>query len=257
MAITLKSKKEIEILREGGKRLANIMQELISLAKPGISTWELDQIAEKLILGCGGKSSFKGYQIKETKVPYPSSICASLNSEVVHGIPKKEVILKKGDILSIDAGMQFQGLFVDMAFTVGIGVLGKEAQKLLQATKEALDLGNAAIRPGAHLGDIGHAIETCLRKNSLGIVRDLAGLGVGYKVHEDPLIPNFGKSGTGLILKQGMVLAIEPMATLGSGAIELARDQWTFRASDNALSAHFEHTVAVSDDGVEILTKLA
>lgn len=266
--ITIKTKEEIEILREGGKRLAEILRNVADAAKPGVSTLDLDRIAERLVLDSGGTPSFKGYRIAETKIPFPGSICASINDEIVHGIPRADRVLKNGDVVGLDIGMQWpseasakeasgpMGLYTDMAVTVGIGKISKQAEDLLQATKEALDIGIQAVRAGITVGDIGNAIEKHLKKSRYGIVRDLAGHGVGHALHEEPLIPNYGKAGTGIELREGMVIAIEPMATLGDWRISLDDDEWTFRAADGSLAAHFEHTMAVTKDGADVLTKL-
>lgn len=263
----IKSKLEIDILREGGKRLAAILEEVALRVKPGISTLDLDILAERLIFECGGVPAFKGYRIREAKIPYPASICVSVNDEVVHGIPRKNRILREGDIVGLDIGMKWpsrsitnnrlpvtDGLYTDMAVTVGVGKISKEAARLINATKEALSVGIDAAKAGARIGDIGAAIQACLSKQKLGIIRDLAGHGVGYQLHEKPLIPNYGKAGTGPVLQDGMVIAIEPMATLGGWRITLDDDQWTFRTADGSISAHFEHTVAVTKDGAEVLT---
>ncbi len=266
--ITIKTKEEIDILREGGRRLAGILAAVVKEVKPGVSTLKLDGLAEGLIFESGGTPSFKGYRIRETSVPYPASLCTSINDEVVHAIPRKDRILKEGDIIGLDIGMawpckfpisnfQFpiKPLFTDLAVTVGIGKISKEAERLIRATKEALDIGIKGIRPGVRIGDVSFAIQNHLEKQGLGIIRDLAGHGVGYEVHEEPLIPNYGKPGTGPEIKDGMVLAIEPMATLGDWRIVLDDDEWTFRTADGSLAAHFEHTIAVTKGGVEVLTK--
>lgn len=254
MAGRTKNEEEIAILRECGRRLAGILCRVAAEARPSISTRDLDLIAEQLIIAEHGTPVFKGYKIKEAKTAFPASICASINDEIVHGIPHERRILKEGDIIGIDIGMRWNGLVTDMAVTVGIGKISSDAERLIRATQEALDAGIAAVRPGAHIGDIGCAIEARLKKDNLGIIRDLAGHGVGYELHEPPLIPNYGKPGTGAVLQEGMVIAIEPMATLGGWRIILDADEWTFRTADGSLAAHFEHTVAVTRTGTEILT---
>jgi methionyl aminopeptidase len=270
--ITLKTKQEIAIMREGGKRLAKILQTIINEIKPGISTLDLDRLAESLIFDSGGEPVFKGYRVRETRRPYPGTMCISINDEVVHAIPRQDKILKEGDIVGLDIGMAWPSpkfrikdlefrnaqemLITDMAVTVGIGKISKEAEKLIRVTKEALDIGILAVKPGAHIGDISHAIQKHLEKHKLGIIRDLAGHGVGYELHEEPLIPNYGKPGLGPELKEGMVIAIEPMATLGDWRVLLADDEWTFLTADGSLASHFEHTVAVTEKGGEILTVL-
>lgn len=264
MAEFIKTDKEIEILKEGGGRLAKILVALVGSAKPGISTLDLDRLAESLIFACGGKPSFKGY-ISSEGLAYPHSICASINDEIVHGIPKQEKVLKVGDVVGLDIGMLWPsfakatsekpaGLFTDMAVTIGIGKISKEAKRLMRVTEESLAIGIKAVKPGVKLGDIGFIIQEYLEKNKLGVIKSLAGHGVGYAVHEEPLVPNFGKKGTGLELKKGMVLAIEPMATLGDWRLDLAKDGWTFKTKDGSLGAHFEHTIVVTANGSEILT---
>ena len=253
--ITIKSDEEIKILREGGKALAEILQKVAAAAQQGVSTHDLDKIAERLILAAGGEPVFKGYTLKGVKNPYPSCLCVSLNDEVVHGIPKSDRFLKEGDIVGLDIGMRFGGLVTDTAVTVGVGSISEKAERLIRATKEALEIGIQKVRQGATIGDISFVIEHHLKKNKLGIIRDLAGHGVGYELHEDPYVPNYGTPGTGLELKNGMVIAIEPMATLGGWQIALQGDGWTIKTFDGSLSAHFEHTVAVAANGVLVLTE--
>ncbi len=267
--ITIKISEEVNILREGGKKLAMILEKIVEAAKPGVSTMDLDRLAEGLIFASGGKPSFKGYKIREASVPYPASLCVSVNDEVVHAIPRSDRILQEGDVVGLDIGMAWpsqefriknlefrnsRSMFTDMAVTVGVGKVSSGAERLIRATKEALDNGIRAVKLGAHVGDISFSIQEHLEKYKLGIIRDLAGHGVGYAVHEEPLIPNFGKPGTGPELKEGMVLAIEPMATLGDWRLKLDDDEWTFRTKDASLAAHFEHTVAIVDNRSEILT---
>lgn len=270
MAITVKSKEEIALLREGGKRLARILDRVAAAATPGLSTLELDRLAESLILASGGEPSFKWYRIEGVRSAYPATICISVNDEVVHSIPKKDKILKEGDIVALDIGMRWPGqelkmkdaalrnaksLYTDMAVTIGIGRISPESEMLLAATREALEIGIGMVAPGKRVGDVSHAIQTHLASYHLGIVRELAGHGVGYKVHEEPLIPNFGKANSGPELVEGMVIAIEPIANLGSDEVALQSDEWTFKTADGSMSAHFEHTMAVTQDGVEVLTR--
>ena len=256
MAIT-KTPEEIQILREGGKRLAEILAKVVREAKPGVSTLALDRTGEGLIFASGGTPSFKGYRSKGDRAPYPCSLCISVNDEVVHALPRENRILQEGDVVGIDIGMKWpskNGLYTDMAVTVGIGKISAGAERLLRVTKKALDIGIKAVCPGARIGDIGSAVQKVLERDHLGVVRDLAGHGVGHEVHEEPLIPNFGRPGTGMEIKAGMVLAIEPMATLGNAKVELDKDGWTFRTADRGLAAHFEHTVVVTENGAEVLT---
>lgn len=253
----IKTNAEIKILREGGKRLAEILAKVAEAAKPGASTLDLDRLGEDLILASGGIPSFKGYRIKEARVPYPCSLCISVNDQVVHAIPRRDMILREGDAVGIDIGMKWpgrSGLYTDAAVTIGVGKISSQTERLLRSTKEALGAGIKAVRPGAKIGDVSNAIEKVLERERLGIIRDLAGHGVGHEIHELPLIPNFGRPGSGMEIKAGMVLAIEPMATLGGTELELDEDQWTFRTEDGSLAAHFEHTVAVTKNGAEVLT---
>ncbi len=252
--ITIKSPDEIGLLRLGGKRLGETLKRLTGEIKPGVSTLDLDILADRLIREQDGVPVFKGYIVKETSIPFPASICTSINDEIVHGIPRPDRILRDGDIIGIDIGMRYRGLVTDTAVTVGVGKISADAARLIRATREALDAGIVAVHSGATLGDIGCAVETRLKKDNLGIIRDLAGHGVGYELHEPPMIPNYGKPGTGLELREGMVIAIEPMATLGDWRITLDDDEWTFRTADGSLAAHFEHTIAVTSTGAEVLT---
>ena len=258
MATTIKTKEEIEILRKGGKILAEILKELAEKTKLGVSALELDRLAEGLILKSGGEPAFKGYELQSSSFPFPSALCVSINQVVVHGIPTDEKF-KNGDIVKLDIGLKWPagkgGLFTDTAVTVAVGKISVEEKKLLRATKKATMTGIKQVKPGKRIGDISSAIQKILDKERIGIVRKLAGHGVGYEVHEDPLVPNYGKKGTGIELKEGMVLAIEVMTTLGSGDVRMAPDGWIFESVDGTTGAHFEHTVVVTEEGVEILTK--
>ena len=260
--VSIKTKEEIELIRENGKRLSRVLDRVAGAARPDVSTAELDRLAERLIIESGGKPSFKEYRIKGVALAYPATMCISINEEVVHGIPRNNRILREGDIVGLDIGMWWpigqehgRPLCTDMAVTIGIGQISKEAERLIDVTRESLAVGIDHVKAGATVGDIGNAIEQYLKKNHLGIIRDLAGHGVGYELHEEPLIPNYGKAGQGVELKEGMVIAIEPMATLGDWRVVLAEDQWTFKTADNSLGAHFEHTMAVTKDGADVLTK--
>lgn len=254
--IIIKTPEEIEIIREGGKRLATVLYKVKDMIKPGISTWELNEYAEKLIKDMGDYPAFLNYKAKETDVPYPSSLCVSVNEEVVHSIPKKDKILKEGDTVSIDLGLRHRGLYTDMAMTVGVGEISNSSKKLLETTERALHVGIDAAQCGNRIGDISHAIESFIRPYRYGIVEVLAGHGVGKAVHEDPYIPNFGKAGTGAKLEKGMVIAIEPMINAGIKSVILDKDGWTFRTADGKKSAHFEHTILITDGEPEILTKI-
>ena len=253
MSIIIKTKQEIEILREGGKRLALILAEVAKKVKPGISTKELDEYAEKLIRDGGDKPAFLNYKPKLEDKPYPASLCTSVNNEIVHCIPNKNKILKEGDIISLDLGLNHRGLFTDHAITVPVGKISKRDQKLINDTKKALEIGIWAARGGATTGDIGHAIESFIGKK-YGIVRELAGHGVGKAVHEDPYIPNYGKPGKGEKLVPGMVIAIEPMINIGGDYIVGNGDGYSVKTADGSHSAHFEHTILITEGEPEILT---
>ncbi len=252
--IKLKSEKEIEILREGGKRLASILQAVKAKALPGVTTSDLDDFAVQMIKDLGDKPAFKGYRPEGSYLAYPATLCVSVNEEIVHGIPSNRV-LKEGDIVSLDCGIIHEGLYTDSAITVGVGKITPELKKLLAVTEEALYRGIKLAKPGNRLGDIGAAIGDFIKENGYGLVEELSGHGVGYKPHEEPYVPNFGKPGTGLELKSGLVIAIEPMAAMGTSKIKLEKDGFTFSTKDGKPAAHFEHTIVITETGHEILTK--
>lgn len=254
MAI-ITDKKEIIALREGGKILASVIKETASIVKPGLKTSELDSFAEKLIRRYGGRPSFKGYKTSDDEIPFPASLCVSINDEVVHGLPSDR-ILKEGDIVSLDSGMEYKNFYTDMAITVPVGKISIEAKKIIATAENALLSGIVAIKNGGRIGDIGEAIQSYVEKEKFGVIRTLVGHGLGRKAHEPPEIPNFGKSGRGPILKTGMVLAIEPMISAGDYDIYLDKDMWTWKTKDGSLSAHFEHTIIVTEAGAEIITKI-
>ena len=259
MGIIIKTKEEIEILREGGKRLATVLHKVKEKVAPGVSTKDLDTYAHALITEMGDTPAFLNYRPHGVKRPFPASLCVSVNEEVVHGIPKGNKILKEGDIVSIDLGLNHKGLFTDMAMTVPVGKVSSSSKKLMEMTEGAMLAGVEAAMPGGRVGDIGHAIESFVRKNKkteYGIVEVLSGHGVGRAIHEDPYIPNFGKKGTGEKLVPGMVIAIEPMLNNGTKDVTLLSDEYTFATDDKKKSAHFENTVYIGEDGPEILTKL-
>jgi methionyl aminopeptidase len=256
MSIKLKTKEQIEILREGGKRLAGVLMTLAENVKEGVTSADLDKIAYDIITKNGDKPSFLNYKPKGSKEAYPSSICVSVNDEVVHGEPNLNPrILKEGDIVSLDAGLIHKGLFTDSAITVPVGKVSNEAKQLMRVTKESLDAGIKAIKIGGTTGDIGFAIQEYVRPYGYGIIKELAGHGVGFAVHEDPFVPNYGKMGYGDKLVSGLVIAIEPMLNEGSAKIYLGEDGHTYKTYDGKLSAHFEHTVAITEEGIQILTK--
>ncbi|MEN9582901.1 MAG: hypothetical protein RL641_855 [Candidatus Parcubacteria bacterium] len=250
----IKNEKEIKILREGGKNLAQILAKVGTHVKDGVTTQELDTIARDLIKKKGDVPSFLHYTPEGIRRPYPAALCVSINEEVVHGIPGNRKI-KNGDVVSIDLGLQHKGLFTDHAVTLVVGKATKEQKNLIEGTKKALVAGIKAAKAKATTGDIGAAIEKVLKAHKLGGVRILSGHGVGHAVHEEPYVPNYGNPGTGESLAAGMVIAIEPMATLGSGRVRVLADQYTYIASDQKLSAHFEHTVLITEKGSEVLTK--
>ncbi|MDE1966526.1 MAG: type I methionyl aminopeptidase [Patescibacteria group bacterium] len=253
--ITLKTKEEIAILREGGKRHAAILRELASMVKPGLRAQELEDRARGSIAAGGDSSAFLDYQPAGASRPYPAALCVSVNDEVVHGIPNEgEKILQEGDIVSIDLGLVHKGMITDAAITVPVGQVSADLQKLLEITKKALMAGIKAAKGGKRVGDISSAIQREAIPHGYGVVEELSGHGVGYKVHEDPFVPNFGEPGKGEKLVPGMVLAIEPMFNLGGKEVELDPDGYTFRTADGSPSAHFEHTVVITKSGAEILT---
>ncbi len=256
MAIKIKTKEEIEKMKVGGKRHAFILKEVAKKALPGVSTNDLEDLARKLVEEGGDKPAFLNYKPYGAKRPFPSALCVSVNNEIVHGIPNENPhILQEGDIVSIDLGLVHEGLITDSAITVAVGEIKEEDRKLLEHTKEALMRGVKAAKGGGYIGDIGDAIGTFARGLGYGICKDLSGHGVGYKVHEDPYVPNEGKYGQGEKLVPGMVIAIEPMLTLGTDKIFLDKDGWTYKTKDGSNAAHFEHTVAITDSEPIILTK--
>ncbi len=254
MGIIIKTKDQIEKIREGGKILAKVLIETSKKVAPGISTYELDQFAYNLIIKEGGIPAFLNYKPEGATTAFPGTVCISVNNEVVHGIPKKSHILKEGDIISLDMGVKYKGLFTDHAVTVPVGKISKKDRILINDTKKALEIGIEAARGGNTVGDIGYAIESFVHKR-YGIVRELSGHGVGVEIHEDPYIPNFGKKNKGQKLIPGMIVAIEPMLNIGSGNIIVAEDDWTIKTTDGAHSAHFEHTILITEGDAEILTQ--
>jgi len=253
MSVIIKTKEQIDIIREGGKRLASVLEKVAKKVAPGISTFELDKYTYDLIKDLGDEPAFLNYKPDGASRAYPASICISVNNEIVHGIPSKKKILKVGDIVSLDLGIKHKGLFTDHAVTVPVGKTDKKSEKLMYDTKEALMVGVDMARGGNTVGDIGHAIEQFVNKR-YGIVRELAGHGVGVKIHEDPYIPNYGKAGHGQKLITGMVVAIEPMLNIGKADIISCDDGYTIKTADGSRSAHFEHTILITEGEAEILT---
>lgn len=255
--IKIKTKEDIQKLREGGKRHAEILQILKGMVRPGMSAKALDEEAHKLILEGGDTPAFLNYQPHGAVRPFPASLCVSINDEVVHGIPnEREKILKEGDIVSLDLGLIHKGLITDAAITVPVGKISKELETLLEVTEKALMTGIRAAKGGKTVGDVGVAVERLAISHDYGVVEELSGHGVGYDVHEDPFIPNYGTAGVGEVLRPGMVVAIEPMFNLGGRQIFLDSDDWTYRTKDGKPSAHFEHTILITKGEPEILTRI-
>jgi methionyl aminopeptidase len=247
MPIVIKSRDEIAIMREAGRHVAEVLQLLVDRLRPGIVELELDDTVRKEFKKRNVVPTFLGYY------GYPATVCVSINDEIVHGIPGKREI-KDGDIVSIDLGCTHQGFVADTAVTVAVGSASEEKLRLVNVCREALDRGIAAAHAGQRIGDIGHAIQTYVEGEGFGVVREYVGHGVGRQMHEDPQVPNYGNPGTGPVLKPGMVIAIEPMVNAGTWQTKKDDDNWTVRTKDGSLSAHFEHTLAVTDDGPEVLT---
>ncbi len=254
--IIIKTPKEIEILREGGKRLATVLYKVKEIVKPGISTKDLDDYAHKLIKKMGDQPAFLNYRPAGADFAYPASLCVSVNNEVVHGIPNAKKILQEGDTVSLDLGLKHKNLFTDMALTLPVGKISPASAKLIKITEEALEVGINAAQGGFKVGDISHSIESFVRPHRYGIVEVLSGHGVGRAIHEDPYVPNFGKAGVGPKLVPGMVIAIEPMLNNGTKNLILDGDGYTFRTADGKKSAHFEHTILITEGEPEILTKI-
>ncbi len=253
----IKTPEEIALIKEGGIKLGQILRTVAAAAKPGVTTGELDAMAEKMILESGGVPAFKHYRDRDDEPPFPSTICASVNDQLVH-TPAGEYELQAGDILSIDIGMQYpakDGLFTDMATTVAIGTISAEAKKLLKVTRRALEIGIKEARAGNYVSDIGKAVQKYVEGEGFSVVRELVGHGVGYAVHEDPRVPNYYDSRFPEVkLEEGMVIAIEPMVNVGNRAIDTLDDGWTIVTADGSLCAHFEHTVAIGKTKADILT---
>jgi len=247
--IHLKSEREIETIARGGRIIGALLQELATRVEPGISTGEVDEICETFIRSHDGAvPAFKGLY------GFPGSVCTSVNEEVVHGIPSGDRILEEGDILSVDVGVKLDGWCSDSAWTFPVGQIDEDTSELLRVTEDALDAAIEAARVGNHVGDIGVAVERTVKGTPFSIIKDLVGHGVGKEVHEDPQVPNHGKPGHGPRLRKGLVLAIEPMLSMGSDQIRTLDDRWTVVSADRTRTAHYEHTVAVTEDGPRILT---
>lgn len=248
MAIHLRSADEIEKMHRAGLIVHEVLNTLRSSVRPGMTTMDLEKIAEEKIAGKPGHAAFKGYR------GYPCVLCTSVNSEIVHGIPSPKRKLKEGDIVSIDFGMEVDGYFADSAVTVPVGKINPELQKLLDVTRDSLDRAIDKMRAGNRLGDVGHAVQSLVEENGFSVVREFVGHGIGTKMHDEPNLPNYGEPGRGARLQEGMVIAVEPMVNAGSHEVRM-RDEWVAETADGSPSAHFEHTVAITSNGPLILTR--
>lgn len=250
--IELKSPSQIEKMRGACRTTAEILALLKEKVKPGVTTGELDRQAERLIRAKGARSAFKNYRVGD--VVYPAVLCVAVNDEVVHGIPSDERELQEGDIISLDFGVIVDGYYGDSAVTVGVGRIDDESRRLLNTTELSLQAGIAQLNVDSRLGDVGAAVQETVEREGFSVVRDFVGHGIGQALHEDPQVPNFGKPGRGRRLLPGLVLAVEPMVNIGTPAVKIDSDGWTARTADGARSAHFEHTVAITKNGPEVLT---
>jgi methionyl aminopeptidase len=246
--IVCRSTAELEKMKAAGRLVGEVLTAMTAMVAPGVTTGELDAVAEKLIVDAGAKPAFKGYH------GYPATICASVNEEVIHGIPSTTRVLQEGDVVSIDVGASLRGYYGDSAVTLPVGRISADASTLLRVTEESLYKAIEAVKPGGRVSDIGHAVQKHVEGFGFSVVRDFVGHGIGERMHEDPQIPNYGEPGRGPRLAEGMVLAIEPMVNAGTPAVKVLADGWTAVTRDKSLSAHFEHTVAVTADGAWILT---
>ncbi|HEX7502207.1 MAG TPA: type I methionyl aminopeptidase [Acidobacteriota bacterium] len=253
--IMLKTDRELDLMREANRIVAVILDELRERIKPGVSTLELDGWAEQRIVGLKGLPAFKGYGQRNGSKPFPATLCTSVNQEVVHGIPSAKRILTEGDIVGVDVGVIYEGYYGDGACTYAVGSVSAHALALMDTCRKSLQLGIEAARAGNHLGDIAKAIDGCVRAAGFSVVRDLSGHGIGRSLHEDPQILNYYDGRRGARLRSRMTLAIEPMINAGGWEVRTLDDGWTVVSSDNSLSAHYEHTVALTDNGPEILTR--
>lgn len=251
--IFLKTEDEIELLRQSNLLVAKTLAEVAKLVKPGVTTGELDRVAEEFIRDNGAVPTFKGFP-NQYGEPFPCSLCTSINEQVVHGIPSDKVVLKEGDIVSVDCGTFMNGFCGDSAYTFCVGEVDQQVRALLKTTKDALYLGIENAIQGKRLGDIGHAIQQHCESHNFGVVREFVGHGIGKDMHEDPQVPNYGKRGYGTLLKNGLCIAIEPMITQGTRHIIMENDGWTVRTKDRKYAAHFEHTIAVRAGKADILS---
>ncbi len=252
--VIIKTPEEIEKIRKSGEILARVLRELKGFIRAGITTWAINKKAEEMIRKLGGRPAFKGYRPGFSSKKYPFATCISVNNEIVHGLPSKRRVLKEGDIVSVDMGVNYQGYFSDAACTYIIGDVPEQVKKLVEVTKKALYIGISKAYPGNRIGDISNAIGSFVKSHGFSPVRDYCGHGVGKRIHEDPSIPNDGVAGVGELIREGMTLAIEPMVAMGSGEAVTKEDGWTAVTKDGSLAAHFEHTIAVLETGPQILT---
>jgi methionyl aminopeptidase len=246
--IVCRSTAELQRMREAGRLVGEVLTELAALVAPGVTTADLDEVAEKRIRRAGATPAFKGYH------GYPATICASVNEEVIHGIPSGRRVLSEGDVISIDVGASLDGYYGDSAITLAVGQVSEEAATLLRVTEESLYKAIERVKVGGRVSDLGHAVQQHVEAYGFSVVREFVGHGIGQRMHEDPQVPNYGEAGRGPRLTEGMVLAIEPMVNVGTPAVKVLADGWTAVTRDSSLSAHFEHTVAVTADGPWILT---
>ena len=254
--IIIKTRDEIEKIRESSRIVAEVLQTLREFVRPGITTWALNKKAEEVIKKRKARAAFKGYRPSFGSGAYPAALCVSINEEVIHGIPSKKRVIKEGDIVSMDVGVCYRGYYGDGATTVAVGRVDKRVEELLKVTEEALYRGIEAARVGNGVGDISHAVQSHVESHGFSVVREFVGHGVGVKIHEEPPIPNFGEPGKGPLLREGMTIAIEPMVAMGSGDVRIKEDGWTAVTADGSRAAHFEHTIAVLKEGPRILTEL-
>jgi len=252
----IKTSEEVKIMRQGGKILGQVLADVAAKVAPGVSTWDLEMAVRDEIGKAGAEAAFLGYRPSWNHKAFPAALCTSINNEVVHCVPSKKRILQDGEIISLDLGIKYKNLYTDAAITVPVGKVSREVENLLAGTKEALSAGIAKIKPGNTIGDVAHAIQAVGKKFGLGVIRDLIGHGVGHSIHEPPSVPNYGRPGTLEELKDGMVLAVEPMFTLGDWRVKFLPDGWSVVTADGSLAAHFEHTVAVTETGHLILTEV-
>lgn len=257
MAITLRSRREIELMRKAGAVVANVLSKLKEISEPGVNTWRLDNIASRMTVDAGATALFKGVRNPSAQMPFPGAICTSINEQVVHGIPSKSVVLREGDILSVDFGVRLNGYCADAAVTIAIGEIGKDKRKLMDVTRHVLDIAIANTAPMVKWSQIAGEMQRHVESAGFSIVKDFVGHGIGTEMHEEPRVPNFVSEellADDIVLTEGMVIAVEPMVNAGNAAVRTLKDEWTVVTKDGKCSAHFEHTIAVTKNGCEVLT---